>query len=236
NDVVRILQKATNLSCTAAAERVFRKYSVLLKPEGSLQARFDIVSSFATEYELVSKLAECLAGSAVRVRKQPDGSLLYVSESKDKYTIDVIHDEVDTNHFQGVYYITAEWRFFTMEALLHLESRPGREGGIKYGVRIYANSDSRILSILARFSFVDRYLLREVNDVVAKFDTVYGQMLQDPLENQKKLLEYRDPKATIYFTDPEIDLIKDFVDQLLKSQSTNAPPASGVLEGTTSGR
>jgi hypothetical protein len=218
NDLVRILRNATNLACAAAAEKTYQKHTVFLNPKGNLKARFSFVSVFSTEYELVSKLAECLAGSTVRVRKQPDGSYLYVNASKDRFIINVIHDECDKSHFQGVYYITGDWGFATLEALLHLESKPDPDGAIKYAVNIYADSNSLTYNLFARIPFVKRYLTHEVNDVVAKFDAMYLQMLSNPRENLPKVMQCRDPGAILCFSDRDIELVKGFVNTSLLNQ------------------
>lgn len=224
NDLVRILRGATNVPFAAAAELIYRKHTVFLNPKGDLRARFDHVSVFSTEYELVSKLAESLVGSSVRVRKQPDGSYLYISDTKDKYAIHVIHDESDAKHFQGVYYIVAKRRFLTLKALLHLESRPDREGRIKYAVHIYSDSDSWILNLVSRISFVKHYLIHEVSDVVANFDSMYSTMLQNPQEGLQKLMKLRDPAGSVYFSDSDLELVKKFVDNLPQGQQgTNSP-------------
>lgn len=223
NDLVRILQKATNLTFVGSAWKTYRRHTVFLDRDGTLKARFDLVSVFSTEYELLSKLAECLVGSTVRLRKQPDGSFLYLKDGKDKFIIRVIHDESAPDHFRGVYYLTGERSFFRMEALLHVESRPNRQEGIDYAAHVYANSDSRILNLLARIPFVKRYLAGEMDDVVAKFDVLYAEMLLDPRANLQKLMKFRDPAGRIYFSDPDIEMTTRFVDTLL-----NQSPAPGV--------
>ena len=224
NDLLHILLNATNSPFAASAMSVYRKHTVFLDPQGSLTARFDVVGLFSTEYELMSKLAECLVGSQVKVRRQPDGSYLYINERKDRFTIHVIHDECDTGHFQGVYYFTGDRRFYTLEVLLHLESKPNRDGSIRYGAHIYADSDSRFVNFLSKIPFVRHYLIYEVNDVVAKFDIVYGQMLRDPRANLRKVMQCRDPKGMLYFSDQDIEMTTKFVDKLLAADSAAEVP------------
>jgi hypothetical protein len=224
NDMLRILTNVTNFSCAASGKSVYLNHTVFMEPRGSLKARFDFVTAFSTEYELLSKLAECLAGTTVMVRKQPDGSYLYINASKEKSIIRVIHDECDSNHFEGVYFITVDRTFINVEALLHLETRPDRQGAIKYGAHIYADSDSRIMNLLSRIPFVKRILIREVNSVVTKFDVMYARMLNDPHENLRKVMELRDPKGVIYFSDHDIRLINRFLATHLRNQSTTAAP------------
>jgi len=224
NDLANVLRITTNRPLAASAQKILGKHTVFLNPEGSLTAQFSLVSVFSTEYELVSKLAECLAGSSGKVRKQPDGSLLYINETKERFNIRVIHDECDSNHFEGVYYITTDRGFITIEALIHLESRPGPDGTIRYAVHIYADSNSRILNFLSRISLVRNYLTHEVNDMVAKFDTVYAQILSDPQKHLGTLMEFRDPTGSLYFSDREMKLIRIFVETLPKSRPTTETP------------
>jgi multidrug efflux system outer membrane protein len=216
SDALRqILRNATNLACAAAAENTFVNHTVFLTPKGSLKARYDFVSVFSTEYELVAKLAECLAGSSVRLRKQEDGSYLYIKKSNERFSIRVLHDECDDRHFQGVYYITADWVFITMRALLHLECRPDSQGAIEYSAHIYSDSDSRIMNLVSKIPFVQHYLTHEVDDVVTKFDIMYAEMLRAPGEDMKKVMQFRDPKGSVYFSDHDIELINRFLDTRL---------------------
>jgi hypothetical protein len=110
--------------------------------------------------------------------------------------------------------------FVKLKALMHLESRPGRDGGIEYDARIYAGSDSPLFNFFTRLSLIKSYLADEVTSVVTEFDAVYDEMLKTPDANLRKLLEFRDPKADLYFTDQEIETARKCVGTLLDDRIT----------------
>ena len=221
NDLARILLGATNCPGAPAARRLYADHAISLNPHGNLRARFDLVSIFSTQYELLSKLAECLVASPVKVRRQPDGSYSFLSQTGQKYLIQIIHDECDSLHFQGVYYITGQRLLVRLEALLHLESRPNARGGIEYGAKIYAGTDSRLVNLSARMPFVRDILNGEVNSVVSKFDPVYAELLTDPQDHLRRLMQLRDPAAELHFTDEELALVRQFVDRLPANPTTD---------------
>lgn len=218
NELVRILGAASNLAYISEATNLYANHTVLLTPAGRLKARFEMVSVISTEYELLSKLAECLIGSRVRVRRQEDGSYLYTNEDGHPYIIRVIRDECGPGRYRGVFYLTGRKLFSNLRALVHLESRPGEDGGIEYGAQIFASSGSGVLNFFARIPFIRNMLMEDVATVVSKFDAVYYDMLKDPKEHFERVKKHRDPAVDPYFTDREIEITRRLVNKLLAGQ------------------
>lgn len=210
NNTTNSLETILNSSSNTNAAALYKKYRIFIEKKGSLESSYDLVRQFSTEYELISKLAECLIDSKLSLRKQPDKSYLYNNGEDETSKLWVVYDHVSTNRFSGVYYFTGERFFSNFEALLHLESRPNSEGGIDFDGKIYADSESRIFRLMSKLSFVKSYFSSQATEVATRFDDVYREMTKDPEGNLKKIMNHRDPKGKIYFSDDEIERIIKF--------------------------
>jgi len=206
-----------NIVTNAAATNLYAKHSIFLNPKGSLKSDFRVVNEFATDYELISKLAECLADSDVSVRKQDDGSYIYLNKkSKGSSKLWVLYDHSATNQFAGLYYFTGKKAFFNFKTLLYLNSTPKEDGSISFDGKIYADTDSAIANIASKIWFVRNFILGESNELISQFDTIYSQMMENPEENLKRIMQFRDPKGKIYFSGKDIEKLNRFYESLKK--------------------
>jgi len=205
---------STNLTHGAAATNLYARHRIYINQKGSLDSKYDVVRDFANDYELISKIAECLIDSKMTLRKQKDGSYLYTNPDNDTSRLWVVHDRFSEDMFQGVYYFTGSRMFWDFEALVYLESKPNKKGGIEFDARIFADSGSAIARLLSKISFVKSYFARESTSVITQFDSVYEMLFKDPKENMEKIMQHRDPRSRIYFSDDEIEKIRRLYDTI----------------------
>jgi hypothetical protein len=193
---------------------LYDTHRIHIHHENSLESKFEIVPVFGTDYELISKISECISNSQFSIRKQLDGSYLYTNNKKETANLWVVYDQIAKDSFEGLYYLSGNRSFFDFNMLLHIQSKPNSDENISFRMDIYADTSSRLLRTFSKLSFVRNYIIREASRIITEFDNIYEHLTNNPEHNMLRFNEYRNPDNSLYFSDDDMKKIKEFYNMI----------------------